>query len=320
MLLSTFQSSKFNHVLHLISMLLVVSFFIGIWTSQEIHAQERRIIDVQLHALSLDMFPVQYDKKIGYERPESAEALRSQSIKQLERFSIVKAVVSGKPELVKNYKKAAPNRIVKSLWIPIGLTGDSLRRYLDSLPQWYRQGKFEIIGEVLTQYKGIAPNDPILDPLWSFATQEGVPVGIHINDLPSTCPDSLMEKCTPRALKEVLNAHPGLKVYVMHGGFPHLEDMMAILNNYPNVYVDATFYDPKSEKYLSYLKKLIDAGHGDRIMFGTDQMLWPELISLFVRAIETADFLSEEQKKDIFYDNAARFFGIGKDKTLGSIE
>ena len=320
------KSFKYHHKktnlsrAHLVWMLLMMSFVVGILTPQSAYAQERRIIDVQLHALSLDMFPAQYDKRIGYERPESPRALRSQSIEQMERFNIVKAVVSGEPELVKNYKKAAPNRVVKSIWIPDRLTGDSLRRYLDSLPRWYRQGKFEIIGEVLTQYKGIAPNDPILDPLWSFAAREGVPVGIHINDLPSTCPDSLMERCTPMALKEVLNAHPGLKVYVMHGGFPHSEDMLAILNNYPNVYVDATFFNPKSEKYLDYLKKLIDAGHGDRIMFGTDQMLWPELIGLFVQAIENADFLSEEQKQDIFYDNAARFFGIGKDKTLGAIE
>jgi len=100
----------------------------------------------------------------------------------------------------------------------------------------------------------------------------------------------------------------------MHGGFNHLGDMMAILNNYPNVYVDATFFNPKSEKYLSSLKKLIDAGHGDHIMFGTDQMLWPELIGLFVQAIENADFLTEEQRQDIFYDNAARFWGSARAK------
>jgi len=61
---------------HLVWMLLMVGFVVGILTPRGAHAQERRIIDVQLHALSLDMFPAQYDKKIGYERPKSPQALK----------------------------------------------------------------------------------------------------------------------------------------------------------------------------------------------------------------------------------------------------
>jgi hypothetical protein len=42
-------------------------------------------------------------------------------------------------------------------------------------------------------------------------------------------------------------------------------------------------------------------------MFGSDQMVWPGLIEPAIGIIEEAPFLSEEQKRDIFYDNAARF-------------
>jgi predicted TIM-barrel fold metal-dependent hydrolase len=64
----------------------------------------------------------------------------------------------------------------------------------------------------------------------------------------------------------------------------------------------AAFYD--------YLKALVRAGLGKRLMFGSDQMVWPEKIGTAVEAIEQAPFLTEEQKRDIFYNNAARFLRL----------
>jgi hypothetical protein len=45
-------------------------------------------------------------------------------------------------------------------------------------------------------------------------------------------------------------------------------------------------------------------------MFGSDQIVWPGLIDAAVRAIEEAPFLSAEQKRDIFSNNAARFLRL----------
>ena len=45
-------------------------------------------------------------------------------------------------------------------------------------------------------------------------------------------------------------------------------------------------------------------------MFGSDQMVWPEKIDAAVEAIEQAPFLTEEQKRDIFYNNDARFLRL----------
>jgi uncharacterized protein len=51
-------------------------------------------------------------------------------------------------------------------------------------------------------------------------------------------------------------------------------------------------------------------------MFGSDQMRWPEKIADGIEAIESADFLNEEQKRDILYNNAARFLRLsGVDST-----
>lgn len=60
----------------------------------------------------------------------------------------------------------------------------------------------------------------------------------------------------------------------------------------------------------AYLERLVNAGFGERIMFGSDQMYWPEAIGLAIEGVESADFLTEEQKRDIFFNNAVRFFQL----------
>jgi predicted TIM-barrel fold metal-dependent hydrolase len=55
---------------------------------------------------------------------------------------------------------------------------------------------------------------------------------------------------------------------------------------------------------------LVEAGLAKRLMFGSDQMEWPETIGLGIEALEAADFLSEDQKRDIFYNNAVRFLRL----------
>lgn len=65
---------------------------------------------------------------------------------------------------------------------------------------------------------------------------------------------------------------------------------------------------------MDHFRRLMRAGLGKRIMFGSDQMVWPETISMALEAIQSADFLSAEQKADIFYNNAARFLRLSEEE------
>ena len=88
--------------------------------------------------------------------------------------------------------------------------------------------------------------------------------------------------------------------------------MIGLLYAHPQVYIDVGVIDwtqPRAE-FHRYLRLLVDAGYGKRIMFGSDRMVWPEAIGMAVEAIASADFLSREQKADIFYNNAARFLRL----------
>jgi predicted TIM-barrel fold metal-dependent hydrolase len=91
-----------------------------------------------------------------------------------------------------------------------------------------------------------------------------------------------------------------------------LDEMVALLFHHPQVHCDLAVLDwfiPKKEFHF-YLKRIVEAGFGDRVMYGSDQMMWPDAIPLSIQWIEDAEFLSESQKRDIFYNNAKRFLEL----------
>ena len=81
---------------------------------------------------------------------------------------------------------------------------------------------------------------------------------------------------------------------------------------HPQVYVDLGVIDwtRPFANFHDYLRRLIEVGFGNRILFGSDQMVWPEAISIAITNIMNAKFLSEDQKKDILYRNAQRFLRL----------
>ena len=95
-----------------------------------------------------------------------------------------------------------------------------------------------------------------------------------------------------------------------------LDDLLAVLYAHPNVYVDVgvIVFTQTREIFYRFLQGIVDGGFGDRVMFGTDQMVWPEVIERSIAVIEEAPFLSEDQKRDILYNNAARFLRLSDEE------
>lgn len=117
---------------------------------------------------------------------------------------------------------------------------------------------------------------------------------------------------SPLLLEDVLVKHPKLRINVMHAGYPMLDDTLALLYAHPQVYVDTgvIVYSQPRPAFYRYLQTLVDAGFGERVMFGSDQMVWPETIERSIAVIDEAPFLSAQQKRDILYNNAARFLRL----------
>jgi len=280
------------------------------------------IIDVHLHA-----FPADLMGRVGMPNPvtgKPSEAttdddLLRAALAAMSRYNIVKAITSGPLVSVRRWVAAAPDRLVGSAMFPhppplpdLGLLRDDLRsRQLGAL------------GEVTAQYAGISPSDASLEPYMALAEEMDVPVGIHTGFGPpgavyECCPKFRESLGDPLLLEELLVRHPKMRVYVMHAGYPYLGEMVALLHAYPQVYADVAVIDwllPRSE-FHEYLRRLVQAGFGKRLMFGSDQMVWPEAIGMAVEGIESARFLTPAQKRDIFYNNAARFLRMDQPPPL----
>lgn len=245
--------------------------------------------------------------------PLTDEELMQKSLAALEQYNI-RAVASGPPEFVAKWKAAAPERIITGLLFSTtsGITPSAMR-------ERFQKREFSVLGEVVTQYDGVSPSDPALEPYLALAEELDIPVGIHMGLGPPGAayagyPGYRARLSNPLLLEEALIRHPKLRVYVMHAGWPMLDEMIALLFANPQVYADVSVIDwglPRKE-FHRYLRRLVEAGFGTRLMFGTDQMIWPQSIGLAIESIESADFLTQDQKRDIFYNNAAHFLRLDR--------
>jgi len=246
--------------------------------------------------------------------PETDAEVMVQTLEVMERRNIF-GVLSGTPDRVATWMEAAPGRFFPGLEFQLGrddLSPDSLRTL-------HTEGRLAVLAEVTNQYAGIAPDDERMEPYWALAEELDIPVGIHIGTGPpgviylgaSGYRARLHSALT---LEEVLVRHPGLRVYIMHAGFPMLDDLLALMYAHPQVYVDVgvIVFTQTRASFYGYLRGIVETGFGNRVMFGSDQMVWPGVIERSIAVIEEAPFLSDEQKRDILYDNAARFLRLSE--------
>lgn len=242
----------------------------------------------------------------------SDDVLRNQTISLLDKYNII-GVTSGPMEYVRRWQQQAPDRIIPGVLFTIGdpaLTPDSMRHF-------FQTGAVKVFGEISTQYQGIALSDSVMEPYLKLAEEFDIPLSVHIG----TGPPGVAYFGTPKyrarlhsafTAEEAMIKHPTLRVAIAHAGWPLLDDLLATLYTHPQAYVDlgVICYVLPRKEFHSYLKRIMEAGFGKRVMFGSDQMVWPAAIEVGIKAIEEAPFLTEAEKRDIFYNNAARFLRL----------
>jgi predicted TIM-barrel fold metal-dependent hydrolase len=285
----------------------------------ELAAAQRKLpkIDMHMHpsdgprvqdgkVLPRECFPILFCDAPPALAQKPGDTLRY-TLEAMDRNNIVLGYLGGAPEAVYKWTAAAPNRFIPSGGIANPATTDFAK-----LRAELKAGRLKGLGEITAQYQGIPPNDPSMEPIWALMEEFDTTAFIHMVGMGGPSPRLKIQAGHPQLLEEALMKHPTLRISIENAGFPFTEETIAVMYRYPTVYGDlstASWIVPRPIFY-DHLKKLIDAGLGKRLMFASDQMTWPEVIDLAVDAIQSAPFLSPEEKRDIFYNNAARFLRL----------
>jgi len=274
------------------------------------------IIDMHIHAYTegnplLGMTHPPTLRGETYKGVTSALEQKEKTLESLQKNNIVKAVVTS-----------------GHLWfddLPETILIGGANKSVDELRKQHEEGNLHVIAEVAPFYAGVLADDASMLPYFELAEELNIPIGFHIlpggpnygiHLMPEMLGNMRTYNANPLQLENVLVQYPNVKVYIMHGAWPYIEDLKALMYAHPNVYIDVAVVNwilPQEELNF-YLKSLINAGFGDRIMFGSDQMTWPQVIKVGIESINKTNFLTLEQKEDIFYDNAAKFLGLTDDE------
>ncbi len=296
------------------------------------------VIDVHVHAMDeswpggpmcpneakfLASDPKEKEAPFGWSQEECTPKLypaeKGQYIKdvaaEMQRLNVT-AVVFGDAASVEKWKAAAPGHVIPGTGFSEGMQPGK-RVPVEELRKAFTSGGFKVMGEIGLQYEGLSPSDPSVDQYFALAEELDIPVAIHMGTGGSgranvTTPKYRGSMGNPLLLEELLARHPKLRVQVMHAGYPMIDNMLTLLQENSHVYVDVAglIWSYPLKEVNRYIQRLVDAGFEDRVMFGTDQMEWPKLMAYSISIIQNADYLSPEQKRDILYNNAARFLRL----------
>ncbi|HEV8658587.1 MAG TPA: amidohydrolase family protein [Thermoanaerobaculia bacterium] len=198
----------------------------------------------------------------------------TQSIAILKRRNIF-AVTSG--GLLDRWRESGGDRIIPALAFRFSRTVPTP----DQMREWFTAHRYAVLGEVTIQYDGVSPSDERFEPYLAVAEQLDVPVGIHIGTGPPGAPylgtpNDRARLHSPLLLEDAIVRHPKLRVYIMHAGWPMLDDLLAMMWTYPQLYVDTGVIDfalPRRE-FHRYLQRIVEAGFGKRVIFriGSDEL------------------------------------------------
>ena len=254
---------------------------------------------------------------------QNADEHRIASLRFMEKHHVVLGAVSANqaPEtalqILDAWEKDLGNKLLRGLF----LGKKAGYPPVESVRTWITSEQIDFLGEMGLQYDGLSPSDPKMFKYYELAQELDVPVGIHTGmSAPETplrgSPKFRLSLGNPYLLEDLLVRFPRLRIWAMHAGGQYFNEMVTMMKMYPQLYVDVspfTWLDAGNAELLDrFLRLAKEQGMLDRVMFGSDQMRWPEAIEMAAQRVKSIDYLDEQEKAGILYDNAARFLRLSK--------
>ena len=273
---------------------------------------QQRIIDMHMHAYTEKDF-WKANARNGTPSALSADDLLQQTIGKMNTHHIQLAIVGGTLESIEKYTKA------DARFIPGYQDYSDTMIALDEFENLIKAGKIKVFGEVMAVYHGRTLNDAVYAPYLAVCEKYNIPVAYHTgggfpNAQSFGWKNYRIAFGDPMLIEEVLVKYPKLRLYMMHAGENFFENTLRMMDGYPNLYVDlgvSLWLHPLTQDYaVRFLGSAKKYGYLDRVMFGSDQMVWPDAITQSINYLNSLDFLTQQEKDDIFYNNAVRFLEI----------
>jgi len=269
------------------------------------------IIDMHLHDYTEQSYftAPSFD---GVMSPPSLIIFRNNVDSLLKKYHVVKAVMS----TIGGENREGSNRI----FIPGYYTNSPP---LDTLTfkKQIESGKLKVFGEIGAVYAGYTLSDPEFEPYLDICERYDIPVAIHTGGGPTNVtyrgsPNFRLKLGDPFLIEDVLAKHPKLRIYMMHAGEVFYENALRLMLQYSQLYADLGVILWVHQQPMDYaehfLKKAKLYGLLDRVMYGSDQMVWPHAIEKSIKQLDSYDFLTDKDKRKIFYENAVKFLKLDK--------
>jgi len=156
--------------------------------------------------------------------------------------------------------------------------------------------------------QGLYPNDKRCYPLYDYCQQNKLPVAIHASVNFSV--NRKIDYSRPLHLDEIACDFPSLTIVANHGGWPWVNEMIAVAWKHPNVYLETGGVSPKYisrsgtgwELFLAYGNSMLQ----DQILFATNSLIPHERV---VRELDLLP-LKDHVKEKFLHKNAMRILSL----------
>jgi uncharacterized protein len=271
-----------------------------------------QVIDVHMHSYTEKDFWVGTARN-GLASSATAQKTMEETIAKMNQHNIQHAVVCGSLESLEKYTKADKR------FIPGYQDAEETLIPIAQFEALIKSGKIKVFGEVMAVYKGKTLADSSYQPYLAICEKYGIPVAYHSGgSFPNAqqlgWPKYRIKFGDPFLIEDVLVKYPKLKLYLMHAGENFYENTLRMMDGYPNLYADLgveLWLHPLTKDYATkFLISAKEYGFLNRVMFGSDQMVWPEAITSSIDFLNSLSFLTKDEKEMILYKNAKTFLGI----------
>lgn len=239
----------------------------------------------------------------------TSEELERRTVRFMDAAGVRIGLLSHYNETVRKWVTDHPDRFLPS-YFPSPTIDDASWDF-DTFKREAGRGRWRALGEVNHGWMVRPLEDPLLFPYYEVCERRGLPVVLHTGPDGVNNYDYDVALTDPLRLRPVLRQFPKLRVVLYHMGWPHFDHALYMSYAFGNVFLEVgavVWLFPKLTQRM--MTETVDAIGSDRLLFGTDQMLWPQMIPKAVQAVSSAENLSERDKRRILWDNSAALFGL----------